>query len=441
MTFRVRTALVVLLLTALTMGGAFAAVWHHFVSTQRTQLDRALLAIAKTEAAAAAAGGVGFTNEPGPVANAVGPLPKYGVHYGADGTAVARTANFGAAPPLPRAPLEAGFDLEHEGTPLRAVLLANARGGHVLLATPRLDLEDDARVLRDAMAVAFLVGCGWAALVAYAVAARLTREHRMAAHVARTVASGDTSARLAYESGGADLRQFADDLNAMIERLVGLLAVQERFIAHAAHELRTPLTSLRIEIEHALHTGKGREDYEAALRGALDSARHLTDLAEDLLQLARSKADHAEADTTVEEALGDAIADVAPVARARDVAIEAPKIDARVRGDRRSLARLFRNVVENAVQFSPAGGKVTVESTFRDGRLLVGVTDEGVGVTAGEEERIFEPFARGSRDRGEGSGLGLAIARNLARAFGGDVTAEPGAGGRFFIALAPATES
>ena len=82
MTFRVRTALVVLLLTAVTMGGAFAGVWQRFVSAQRHQLDNALLAVARREAAEAASGQSEFTDAPGPSANAVGPLPKFGVLYG-----------------------------------------------------------------------------------------------------------------------------------------------------------------------------------------------------------------------------------------------------------------------------------------------------------------------------------------------------------------------
>src|SRR5690606_1253672 len=117
-------------------------------------------------------------------------------------------------------------------------------GMRVLLATPRADLEDDARILARAMTIAFIVGCAWAGLVAFGVATRLTREHSLVGSVARRVASGDTSARVAFRSSNKDLRQLAGDLNAMIERLVGVSAMQDRFIAHAAHELRTPLTSL-----------------------------------------------------------------------------------------------------------------------------------------------------------------------------------------------------
>ncbi|MBX3233443.1 MAG: HAMP domain-containing histidine kinase [Labilithrix sp.] len=442
MTFRVRTALVVLVLTALTMGGAFATVWHLFVSTQRAQLDRALLVVAENEAREATAGSLDFTDAPGPSANAVGPLPKYGVIYAAGGRPVSTTANLTAesAPPMPRlVRFGEGFDFEHDGRPMRGITVpVGGTAMRVLLATTRDDLEEDSMILRHAMSVAFVVGCVWAAVVAFGVATRLTREHSAVGAVARRVASGDTSARVAFASSNADMQQLADDLNAMIERLVGLLSVQERFIANAAHELRTPLTSLRIELELALRRGTTREDYEGALRGALDSARRLTGLAEDLLQLARMKAAApVKGEAAIEDAVLDAVGDVAPVGRARHVFIVVEPFHALVAGDRAGIARLLRNLLENAVRFSPDEGRVRVAAAEKDGRLEISVSDDGPGIAKEDEDRIFEPFARGARGREpNGTGLGLSIARELARSYGGDVRAVPSEeGGRFVIAL------
>lgn len=438
MSFRVRTALVVLALTALTMGGAFAAVWERFVASQLSQLDGALLNVARREAAEAAAGHLEFTDAPGPFANAVGPLPKFGVLYGINGAILADTGNFVTIPPMPRvAALESAYDFEHDGTPMRGVVVGVATTGRrVLLATSRLDFEEDARILARAMAVAFAVGCVWAALVAAGVATRLTREHRLVAYVARSVASGDTSARVAFNSSDADLRQLARDLNAMIERLVGLLNVQERFIAHAAHELRTPLASLRIELEHAIRTAASMSDYDSALRGALESVERLTNLAEDLLQLARVKESSTEDSSVLEDALADAVADVAPLGKAHSVAVVVRPFSANVRGDRRGLARLFRNILENAVRFSPNGGEVVVEGELTGSSVRISITDAGPGIAADDTERVFEPFARGrSTDGADGTGLGLPIARGLARSFGGDVIARRGPGGAILITL------
>jgi two-component system heavy metal sensor histidine kinase CusS len=440
MSFRVRTAVVVLALTAITMGGAFATVWERFVASQRRQLDEALLDVARREASEAAGGSLDFTDAPGPSANAVGPLPKYGVIYTLSGRPLSTTPNLTAetVPPMPRlVPVEHGFDFDNAGQPMRGVMVpVIGTTMRVLLATPRADLEDDARILARAMTIAFAVGCAWAAIVAFGVATRLTREHSLVGSVARRVASGDTSARVQFRSSDSDLRQLAGDLNAMIEWLVGLNAMQDRFISHAAHELRTPLTSLRIELEHALRNGGDRDDLESALRGALDSARRLSDLAEDLLQLARVKATADVARVRVADPLADAIADVAPLGRVRDVFIVRDSLVADVVGDRRGLARLFRNVLENAVRFSPRSGRVQVSTQFSDDGVEVRVSDEGPGIAADDVERIFEPFARGARTRDpEGTGLGLTIARELARSYGGDVRVSPGPGGRFVVQL------
>jgi signal transduction histidine kinase len=449
-TFRVRTAIVVLILTSLTMGGAFAGVWGWFVRSERRQLDAALLLVARREASAVANGQLEFSDEPGPLPNGAGPLPKYGVLYRRNGAPLFNTKNFMTVPPMPtNVVLDQGFDFDHEGIPMRGVMIAvAATGREILLASPRDDFEEDARLLARAMTVAFLVGCVWAAIVAFGVATSLTRDHRIVGDVARRVASGDTSARVAFRSRDADLRRFADDLNAMIERLVGLLAVRERFIAHAAHELRTPLTALRIEIEHVLRVGRDRSDYEAALRSLLDSAERLTALAEDLLQLARLQAAPSDDVALLADALRDGITDVSAIVRAREVVVVRDPSTGTVRGDRRSLARLFRNVLENAVRFSPRGGRVRVDTRAQDDRAVVTISDEGPGVDPSDAERIFEPFARASREQDdEGTGLGLAIARGIARSFEGDVTVETGAGGRFVIELplvcttAPAAET
>lgn len=446
MSFRVRTALVVLALTAVTMGAAFALVWDRFIVSQRRQLDDALLDVARREAREAASGSLDFTDGPGPSANAVGPLPKYGVIYTLTGRAITTTPNLPTelAPPMPRlVPFEKGFDFDHAGQPMRGVVVpVPGTTMRVLLATPRDDFEDDARILARAMMVAILVGCGWAAIVAFGVATRLTREHLLVGDVARRVASGDTSARVAFRSSDRDLQQLAGDLNAMIERLVGLNAMRDRFVAHAAHELRTPLTSLRIELEHALRSGGDRADYESALRGALESSRRLSNLAEDLLQLARVKVVQTPSTVDVSEALADAVADVAPLGRERDVFIVKEHVTGVVQGDRRGLARLFRNVLENAVRFSPRAGRVRVSASIEGTGLDITVVDEGPGIALDDVERIFEPFARGARtDDPEGTGLGLTIARELARSYDGDVRVSPGPGGRFVVHLCTATAS
>lgn len=443
MTLRVRTAVVVLVLTAMTMGGAFAAVWARFVASRRDQLDRAILSVARFEANDTAAGHLAFTDAPGPESNAHGPLPKYGVLYGRDKAWLTKTTNVAQPPPLPDVEPDRPFDLSHEGVRMRGVIVAvpNGSGARILLTTTREELENDAELLGRAMLFAFLVGCGWAAAVAFGVATRLTRDHDTIADVARSVADGDVSARVTLRGSGTDLKRLGDDINAMIERLTGLLGAQDRFVTHAAHELRTPLAAMRLEIEHALRSSGDRATLEAAMRATLESLGRLASLADDLLALARARPDRGAiagdaSSVPLEDAIRGAVDLVAPLADARAVRIDAADSSVAVRAEARGLTRLLRNLVENAVRFAPEGSAVVVAQELDGSEVVVRISDDGPGVAAEEVERIFEPFARGLRRRDpEGTGLGLSIARELAESYGGSLTAVSGPGGRFVLRL------
>lgn len=439
MTFRWKTALLVVTMTIVTMGLAFGGVWYYFVASQRRQLDDALVAVANREAAEAALGQLSFSDAPGPSANANGPLPKYGVIYSRDGVPLTKTDNFQAAPTMPRGvSLDRCFDFDHERVELRAVLVAVPQSSmRVLLASPRDDIVHDGRILAWAMTVAFAVGCGWAGLVAFLAATRLTRNYRTVEAVARRVAAGDASARVTFSSKDGDLNQLADDLNSMIERLVGLALAQDRFVAHAAHELRTPLTALRIELEHALATAREPTEYEAAVRGALDSGRKLSTLADELLVVARARAGALPAGeiANVSVCVANAAAAVERLALARGVTIDVvPAPSTLVRGDSSSLTRILRNLLENAVRFTPPGTTIRVLTSMHEPLVEVRVVDEGSGVPAADRTRIFEPFERLVRDDGhQGAGLGLSIARSLARSMGGDVALDSVDGGASFV--------
>jgi two-component system OmpR family sensor kinase len=274
MTLRVRTALLALVLTALTMGIAFVVVWARFVSS-----------------------------------NSHGPLAKYGVLYADDGRSLTTTHNFRTIPVRPDVQHDQPFDFVHDGLRLRGVVVdvPRSNGSTILLATTREELENDADLLARVMLLTSGAGCVWAAAVAFAVGTRLMRDHDAIADVARRVAAGDMSARVEVRDGGSDLQRLAGDLNVMIARLIGLLGTQDRFVANAAHELRTPLTAMRIELQHALKSAKDPAQLADAVRGALDSVARLGDLTDDLLALARARATredgHADLDSCIDEAL------------------------------------------------------------------------------------------------------------------------------------------
>lgn len=451
MTLQGRMVGAVMALTVLTLGGAFFAVSLTVNRDQERQLDVALLREAREEAREIAATGgdhLTISDRPGPAANDVGPLTKYGAIYGADGVVRAATPTWRHPPPS-RATLptdaDRPFNLHAEGEHLRGVLVAvpGHAGMRLLLGAPRADLDGDAAFLRRAMTMVFAVACAWTLAVASWFARRLTRDHRRITEVAHRVASGDLSVRVAQVSADPEVSQLGRDLDETINRLATVVDAQRRFIAHAAHELRSPLTALLGEITFTLRRERSADEYREALVEALGATERLRALMEDLLTLARlgSTAPGELGDVVLDEVVLGAVEDVALAARDREVTLTREGDGGTVHGHASDLRRLARNLLENAVRHSPRGAEVRVE-TRREGRDVVLVVDDvGEGVATEERARIFEPFFRGARARASadgGAGLGLAIAREIARQHGGDLTCEPGPhdrGARFVARL------
>ncbi|MBM3521716.1 MAG: HAMP domain-containing histidine kinase [Alphaproteobacteria bacterium] len=451
MSFRGRMTLTIAVLTAIALGGAFTAVSSAFNRLQRQQLDRSLLTMAQTEAAEAPRNAFNFSSGPGPATNDVGPLSAFGVIFDERGTTLSATAPFDVSPPdrsILRRALAEPFDLRHPSGPVRGVVVAvpGHEGKRVFLATSRADLDGDETFLFRAMFSAFLVAVAWVGLVAYWMGGRLVRDHHAIASVARAVARGDLTARSGIQSKDPEVAQLSRDIDEMIERLAELVNAQQRFIAHAAHELRSPLAALSGELQQALRKERDAEGYKRAIQSALVAARRLTLLAEDLLTLARLRADSVPAYDTVDVArvIELAIAPVEPLAAAHGVEIVRRAEPARIPDRNGDTSRLVRNLLENAIRFSPRGGCVRVEAVAEDSFARITVTDQGPGVAAAERQHIFTAFFRGAGSIGtHGAGLGLGIAREIARSYGGDVKLEVAAkeGARFVISLPLADDS
>ena len=251
---------------------------------------------------------------------------------------------------------------------------------------------------------------------------------------ARKVADGDLAARVALGSGDDEVVQLARDVDEMVRRLEILVEGQQRFIAHAAHELRSPLTSLYGELQLALRKSRSAEEYRAAIEEALDSARRLKALAEDLLALARIGAEREPSRTPValDEVAKAAASWVSREATRRHVELAIDSDGSSVLGHAIDLERLLRNLLDNAVRHSPKAATCASRHGARATWCTSPSLDEGPGVPPEERDRVFDPFFRAAseRRRDDGSGLGLAIVREIARVHGGDVSVEQGPDGK-----------
>jgi two-component system OmpR family sensor kinase len=344
-------------------------------------------------------------------------------------------------------------DLELGDIALRGVVLPLGDQGQTLLyAVSRRSVDDDMLHLLELLTAIFLVSAGSTALVARFLGQRLARDVDAVARVARSVAGGDFSARVGAPStmGAEETRALARDLDAMIERLDELVSSQRRFVSHAAHELRSPLATLRGELQLALRRDRDVAEYRAALAEMLSSVDALIALAEDLLRLARAQEQQnkrPQGTALIADVVRAALQMARGHAEARGVALVVrpdplPEFPTPIRGAVADLARVLRNLIDNAVKHGPADAPVVIETAIVEGGVELAVVDHGPGLAPEDQPHIFTPFYRGADASVEqGVGLGLSIARGIAEGCGGrlsyDSRHSPGA--RFVLHLPFAT--
>jgi len=432
--------------TLVTLSGAFSAVWLAYGAAQERQLDAALLAEAEQDAVDVPyANGASGGDRPVLRRGELGPITKYGAVYDSAGEAVTWTPNLEASRPrmdFIRHAFGAPFDVWWNNEHLRAVLtpIPGGHGQALLLATPRTDLDGDARDLARRMIAAVLVAVVASAAATSSFARMLTRNHERIAAVARAVAGGDLSARIGTTFGDREMDRLGRDIDEMISRLAILVETQQGFIANASHELRSPITTLLGELSFALRRDRDAASYRESIAEALASARQLKVLSEELLALARIGASEPVRERVPISAVASAALESSrSAAQARGVALEAACDEAAVQGHAGDLQRMLRNLVENAIRHSPSGGLVRIEAHQDAEHAHLRVSDEGPGVPLEVRERIFEPFFRLAADRadGTGAGLGLAIGRSIARAHGGDLWVDDSSHGARFVVRLP----
>ena len=255
---------------------------------------------------------------------------------------------------------------------------------------------------------------------------------------ASTMATGDLSTRVRSDDI-AELQALAVSFNSMATRLEALAEVRDEaeqarrdLIAAVSHDLRTPLASLRALAE-ALHDGvvDDPEGIQRYLGLMVTETERLSGLIDDLFELARIESGTLRLDRAplmVQDLLSEALERMSAQAALKDLrllgAVEGETPPVLI--DAQQVMRAFLNLVQNAIQHTPAGGQIALGACQARGMVTVEVRDTGSGIAAGDLPRIFERFYRGdpARARDAGAGLGLAIARGIVEAHGGTIWAE-----------------
>ncbi|WP_043181530.1 sensor histidine kinase [Streptomyces sp. NRRL F-5123] len=316
-------------------------------------------------------------------------------------------------------------DADYDGRHYRIYTTEMADSPGVLVRTAVLTAVVNSTLRRLAMLLVAITagGCVLAAVAGRLAAGRVLRPVRQLTEtVEHVTATQDLTARLTSD-GRDEIARLTRSFAAMMAALEESVGAQRRLVADASHELRTPLTSLTTNLE-LLGEGPGVADPQAPalVAEARAQAAELTSLVNDLVDLGR----YGQARPHTEDVRLDLLAGrVLERAAGRSPRPEfaAELLPCLVHADPDAVERAIGNLVDNAVKWSPAGGRITVAT---DAAGNVTVSDEGPGIPAADLPFVFDRFYRSPAARSlPGSGLGLAIVRQVAETYGGGVAAEP----------------
>ena len=270
-------------------------------------------------------------------------------------------------------------------------------------------------ILARAAVVAFV-----AMLIALPI---LSRALRPLAAEAASILPQEPERRLDERKAPRELLPLVRGFNAALDRLASELGRRKRFIADAAHELRTPLAVVALRVE-ALEDESAKQE----LRRGIERLVHIVSQMLDVERLSLSGRERSLVDLGA--VARDVVADLAPTAikSGYDLSLEAPDAPVIVNGNAHAISRAITNLIGNSVAHGGGAGQISV---LVSADRTIEVMDEGPGVPAALQSRLFEPFSRGSQDA-EGCGLGLHLTREIMRAHGGEVCLVPGERGATF---------
>lgn len=292
-------------------------------------------------------------------------------------------------------------------------------------------------ILALVAALVLAVALGWA------LAGRALRPLRRVTETATRVADRSLHERIGLTGPHDEIKQLADTIDAMLERLDRSFDAQRRFVANASHELRTPLAMNRTMLEVAAGNPEASEDLRRLAPDLLATNERSERLVEGLLTLARSEQQVVELGAVdLAEVASMAVEQQRHEALEHRVTVTTDLEQAPVAGSPVLVEQLAANLVQNAVRHSPPGAEVVVRTGCRGTHCVLQVENPGVALPPDEVDELFEPFRRGNgRISSRGVGLGLSIVKSVAQAHSGRVWARPREGGGLVVRVELPTRS
>jgi len=304
------------------------------------------------------------------------------------------------------------------------------------IAVPMTLLEREAR----SMVLFFLIGIPITLLLAgiggLYLANKALEPVRGVIDKAEQLNPSNLSERLPEHGTDDEIRQLTVTLNGLLGRIEKAFESHEHFIADASHQLKTPLAILRGELDVFRSKPRTQEEIEAFMESSAEELRHMSRLLDDMLLLAKMEAGSGSLtvrDVRLDEVLLEIVAKFELLAKRKNISIRLDLQDLTagnqgdeflVKGDPDLLQSMFRNLVDNAIKYSPEGSPVEVALTNEAYRVVVQIRDFGPEIPPDQADRLFQRYERGNLtiSRVSGTGLGLPIARRIAEMHGGNIS-------------------
>ena len=337
----------------------------------------------------------------------------------------------------------------------RVVLEPTGRSYTIMTSRSLTPLLGELQADRLVLGISVPVGVLLAGLAGWFLSRKSLAPVLAMADQARRISAENLPQRLTVENPRDELGQLAATFNDLLSRLNSTFAQQRQFMADASHELRTPISVMRTAGSVILEKPhRSEEEYRSALTIVDEQSRRLSRIVDDMFRLARADAGRLALQQVpfyLDELLAETARAASVLATSKNIEVHWPQLpESLCYGDEDLLRRMILNLVENAIKYTPEGGRVNMDLEKTDGSYHILISDNGIGIPEDARSHIFERFFRVDKGRsrknafldGTGAGLGLAIARSIMEAHGGSLALlHSDQNGSTFEAILPANGS
>jgi heavy metal sensor kinase len=334
--------------------------------------------------------------------------------------------------------------VRYKGENYRVLYVALNKDNILSVGDSLRDVEEEVAALKRVSLISFPLILAITSVMSWFLAGRALSPMVQLKSLAEQIRYGRFERRIAVGVKGKEVDDLVRIFNEMLDSIEYSMEAQKRFTSDVSHEIRSPLTSLRGSIEVALRKKRTPEEYEELLGNNLSDIIRLSRIVDDLLFLAK-------ADNNILELrkqsfdVNQLLKHIIERLRYEGLSIvEKYDENMEVYGDSSILEQAFRNLINNAIKYTPRGGTVTITSEAANDSVKVTISDSGIGIPDDEVPHVFERFYRVDKERSRkmgGTGLGLAITQWIVNAHGGQIIVKSTIGsGSDFVVVLPRTQ-